>query len=184
MANINQVYTQRAAMRPLGIGMSMRRASAGDSLIIFPCSSAMILIGIDPETGPQIFKLDPAGYFVGFHATAAGQKQQESMNFLEKKWKKLDGASDDASIAGKRLERDQVIEVREMLFVSDRRWFSYLRMFWRLDGNRSHFDSTFDGLQARRAGDWYCVNWRQGGWPLEDDARGGARATLACLCGA
>ncbi|CAE6444937.1 hypothetical protein ACGC1H_001015 [Rhizoctonia solani] len=91
MANINQVYTQRAAMRPLGI--------------------AMILIGIDPETGPQIFKLDPAGYFVGFHATAAGQKQQESMNFLEKRWKKLDGAVDDAGVAGRRLERDQVIEM-------------------------------------------------------------------------
>ncbi|KAF8901699.1 nucleophile aminohydrolase [Gymnopilus junonius] len=83
MANINQVYTQRAAMRPLGI--------------------AMIMIGIDPELGPQIFKLDPAGYFVGFHATAAGQKQQEAMNNLEKKWKKLDN--------GKSLSRDEVIEM-------------------------------------------------------------------------
>jgi len=91
LANINQVYTQRAAMRPLGI--------------------AMILIGNDPELGPQIFKLDPAGYFVGFHATAAGQKQQESMNVLEKKWKKLDGGSDDAAKAGKQLTRNQVIEL-------------------------------------------------------------------------
>jgi len=37
----------------------------------------MILIGQDAEFGPQVFKLDPAGYFIGFHATAAGQKQQE-----------------------------------------------------------------------------------------------------------
>lgn len=80
--------------------------------LIYQPQSAMIIIGIDLETGPQIFKLDPAGYFVGFHATAAGQKQQESMNFLEKRWKKLDGAADDAGIAGKKLERDQVIEVR------------------------------------------------------------------------
>lgn len=72
---------------------------------------AMILIGIDADFGPQVFKLDPAGYFVGFHATSAGQKQQEAMNFLEKKWKKLEGGSDDATKAGKRLERDQVIEV-------------------------------------------------------------------------
>jgi len=73
----------------------------------------MILIGIDPEFGPQCFKLDPAGYFVGFHATAAGQKQQEAMNHLEKKWKKLDGGkgADDAKGAGATLDRDEVIEM-------------------------------------------------------------------------
>ena len=74
--------------------------------------TAMILIGIDPEFGPQIFKLDPAGYFVGFHATAAGQKQQEAMNHLEKKWKKLEGGADDAAKAGQALDRNRVIEVR------------------------------------------------------------------------
>ncbi|GAA5927267.1 proteasome core particle subunit alpha 1 [Sporobolomyces koalae] len=68
IANINQVYTQRAAMRPLGI--------------------SMIIIGHDPSLGPQIFKLDPAGYYVGFHATASGTKQQEVTNLLEKSFKK------------------------------------------------------------------------------------------------
>jgi len=73
----------------------------------------MILIGIDSEFGPQCFKLDPAGYFVGFHATAAGQKQQEAMNHLEKKWKKLDGGkgADDPAQSGKTLSRADVIEV-------------------------------------------------------------------------
>jgi hypothetical protein len=74
----------------------------------------MVLIGIDAELGPQCFRLDPAGYFVGFHATAAGQKQQEAMNHLEKKWKKLDSGlgADDPAKAGKLLNRNEVIEVR------------------------------------------------------------------------
>lgn len=42
----------------------------------------MILIGNDEEQGQQIFKLDPAGYYTGFRATAAGQKQVESINFV------------------------------------------------------------------------------------------------------
>jgi len=78
-----------------------------------PLGISMILIGIDFELGPQIFKLDPAGYFVGFHATAAGQKQQEAMNHLEKKWKKLNNSNgaDDPLAAGKTLNRAEVIEL-------------------------------------------------------------------------
>ncbi|WVF71935.1 hypothetical protein IAT40_006745 [Kwoniella sp. CBS 6097] len=70
MANINQVYTQRAGMRPLGI--------------------SMILIGPDDERGAQVFKLDPAGYFTGYKATASGQKQTEATNYLEKRWKTME----------------------------------------------------------------------------------------------
>ena len=77
MANINQVYTQRAGMRPLGIGMSLKKAKARAKRLL-----AMVLIGPDDERGPQIFKLDPAGYFVGFKATASGQKQTEATNFV------------------------------------------------------------------------------------------------------
>ena len=69
-ADLAQVYTQHANMRPLGI--------------------AMILIGIDVEGDvkiPQLFRCDPAGHFVGFKATSAGQKEQEANNFLEKRYK-------------------------------------------------------------------------------------------------
>lgn len=110
IANINQVYTQRAAMRPLGICASLPVSSLCTRLTFYlsslslpPCSvlstpsqqpprrvilPAMILTGIDPQLGPQIFKLDPAGYYVGSHATASGTKQQEATNLLEKSFKK------------------------------------------------------------------------------------------------
>lgn len=65
---------------------------------------AMILIGLDDERGPQLFKIDPAGYFVGFKATAAGAKQTESLNHLEKKLKKE-----------KELNEEEAIEVNGTL---------------------------------------------------------------------
>ncbi|KAH0845421.1 putative proteasome subunit alpha type-1 [Fonsecaea pedrosoi] len=72
LANINQVYTQRAYMRPLGV--------------------ATTLVSVDDEYGPQLYKCDPAGYYVGYKATASGPKQQEALNHLEKKLKNKDYA--------------------------------------------------------------------------------------------
>ena len=147
-ADIAQIYTQHANMRPLGIGASSpsrgatpphacrraaRRAPARSSSL--PSASlsppppsplspprahpvpgrlvsrtlrrahqlaahtpssplaAMIIAGIDVEGEnkiPQLYRCDPAGYYVGYKATSAGQKEQEANNLLEKRYKGAD----------------------------------------------------------------------------------------------
>lgn len=67
LANVAQVYTQHAFMRALGV--------------------VTILCCIDDEKGPQLFRNDPAGHYLGFKACAAGSKEQEANNYLEKKIK-------------------------------------------------------------------------------------------------
>lgn len=67
IADKAQVRTQYANMRPFGV--------------------VSIVCGIDDERGPQLFRVDPAGYYVGYKACSAGAKDTEATNFLEKKVK-------------------------------------------------------------------------------------------------
>eukprot|EP01106_Pelomyxa_sp_JSP_P017075 TRINITY_DN66_c0_g1_i5.p2 TRINITY_DN66_c0_g1~~TRINITY_DN66_c0_g1_i5.p2 ORF type:complete len:139 (+),score=46.05 TRINITY_DN66_c0_g1_i5:145-561(+) len=78
VADVAQVYTQHAWMRPLG--------------------SVMMLVGMDEETGPQLFKCDPSGSYAGYRACATGEKEQEATNFLEKKLKSNPTLSRDQAI--------------------------------------------------------------------------------------
>ena len=57
-----------------------------------PLVVSTTLISVDSEYGPQLYKCDPAGYYVGYKATASGPKAQEALNFFEKKLKNKDNA--------------------------------------------------------------------------------------------
>ncbi|KAK6455771.1 nucleophile aminohydrolase [Scheffersomyces xylosifermentans] len=78
MANLSQLYTQRAYMRPLGVALTFCQVDVEDE-----------------KKGPQIFKCDPAGYYTGVKAVATGPKQQEATTYLEKKFKKTDHVKGD-----------------------------------------------------------------------------------------
>ena len=60
-----------------------------------PLGVAATLISLDSEFGPQLYKTDPAGYYVGYKATATGPKMQEALNFLERNLKGKDSAPGD-----------------------------------------------------------------------------------------
>lgn len=71
IADYNQINTQKAMQRVFGV--------------------ETIVAGIDDEKGPSIYKVDPAGFFYGYKAVASGVKEQDSMNYLEKLYKKKGG---------------------------------------------------------------------------------------------
>lgn len=74
LANRNQVNTQEANYRPLGvsltlIGMDLERpVTAQDSGLV-----------------PRVYKCDPAGFYISYAGTSSGPKCSEAMNVLEKK---------------------------------------------------------------------------------------------------
>lgn len=68
IANLGQLYTQHAYMRPYGV--------------------TCIFFAIDEEKGPQLYKVDPAGSYFGCKACSAGSKEEEATSMLEKITKK------------------------------------------------------------------------------------------------
>lgn len=58
----------------------------------------MILIAFDDENGAQVYKADPAGYYCGYKAAAAGVKSIEANTQLEKEFRKKPDHSFDETI--------------------------------------------------------------------------------------
>jgi len=78
IADVAQVNTQSASMRPL--------------------ASVAMLVSVDDERGPQLFKVDCAGHYLPFKAAASGAKEQEAMNHLEKKAADMVNYSEDETV--------------------------------------------------------------------------------------
>ena len=65
LANLAQLATQEAAMRPLAVSAT--------------------IIGFDEEyKAPQLHRVDPAGFYTGYYGVASGSKATEAMAALEK----------------------------------------------------------------------------------------------------
>ncbi|MGC8982381.1 MAG: archaeal proteasome endopeptidase complex subunit alpha [Desulfurococcaceae archaeon] len=65
VCDIKQMYTQHAGVRPFGV--------------------SIIFAGVD-EGGTQLFMTEPSGRYLGYYATAIGEKASQVLEFLEKNY--------------------------------------------------------------------------------------------------
>ena len=79
IANLGQLYTQHAYMRPYGV--------------------TTFFFAIDEEKGAQLYKVDPAGKFYGCKACAAGAKEEEATSMLEKILKKKENTNEAETVS-------------------------------------------------------------------------------------
>lgn len=70
-ADIAQLYTQKSFMRPYAV--------------------ELMLFSVDSERGALLYKVDPAGHFMGYFAVSSGVKEQEATNYLEKEYRNRGG---------------------------------------------------------------------------------------------
>ncbi len=54
-----------------------------------------ILVAVEPDNGPQLFRVDLAGSYFGYSACSAGVKEQEASSLFEKRMKERGNAMDE-----------------------------------------------------------------------------------------
>lgn len=84
-----QIFTQRAYCRPMG--------------------GTIHLVAVDDEKGPQLWRVDPSGHFMGYKALATGPKDPEANGALERVIKKTGGASGQVETVRKAIDVLQVV---------------------------------------------------------------------------
>lgn len=69
LANLKQMYTQHAGVRPFGV--------------------SLLIAGCDEMLGPQLYMTEPSGSYWGYRATAIGSSGSAIIEFLEGEYKEL-----------------------------------------------------------------------------------------------
>jgi proteasome alpha subunit len=69
LANLKQVYTQHAGVRPFGV--------------------SLLIAGCDEMLGPQLYMTEPSGSYWGYRATAIGSSAPAIVEFLESEYQEI-----------------------------------------------------------------------------------------------
>ncbi|KAJ1676801.1 Proteasome subunit YC7alpha/Y8 (protease yscE subunit 7), partial [Spiromyces aspiralis] len=113
MANVNQVYTQKAQMRPLAV--------------------TMLFIGYDDEKGPLLYKVEPSGFFAGYRAIAVGKKENDTNNRLNTlinerlKSKEADAQDSAAGDDSDSVDKDLYQNIKDVVTMLDKVYDSKLK---------------------------------------------------------
>lgn len=78
LANLKQMYTQHAGVRPFGV--------------------SLLIAGCDEVLGPQLYMTEPSGSYWGYRATAIGSSAPTIIEFLESEYQEIAKTMEEGNI--------------------------------------------------------------------------------------
>ncbi len=78
LANLKQMYTQHAGVRPFGV--------------------SLLIAGCDEVLGPQLYMTEPSGSYWGYRATVIGSSAPTIIEFLESEYQKIAKTMEEGNI--------------------------------------------------------------------------------------